>query len=123
MREVLRHDPPVQNTRRFIAADGVIAGRRVAAGETVLVVLAAANHDAAVNPEPERFDVARERRRTFTLGAGVHACPGEQLAIVIAQAGVERLLARGIALGALAEAVTYRPSANTRIPRFARGPA
>jgi cytochrome P450 len=123
IQEVLRHDPPVQNTRRFIAADGVIAGRRVAAGETVLVVLAAANHDAAVNPEPERFDVARKRPRTFTLGAGVHACPGEQLAITIAQAGVGRLLARGVALGALAEAVTYRPSANTRIPRFARGPA
>jgi cytochrome P450 len=121
IREVLRHDPPVQNTRRFIAADGLVASRRMTAGDTVLVVLAAANHDATANPAPERFDPARERRRTFTFGVGAHACPGEQLAITIAHAGVERLLARGIALEPLGRAVTYRPSANARIPRFASG--
>ena len=87
VREVLRHDAPVQNTRRFIVADGLVAGQRMAAGDTVLVVLAAANHDAAANPAPERFDVERARRRTFTFGAGIHACPGERLAGAIAQAG------------------------------------
>jgi len=123
IREVLRYDPPVQNTRRFIVANGLVAGRRMAAGDTVLVVLAAANHDAAANPAPERFDVTRARRRTFTLGAGAHACPGEQLAITIARAGIEQLLARGVALASLAEAVTYRPSGNLRVPLFARGTA
>jgi cytochrome P450 len=125
IREVLRHDPPVQNTRRFIAADGQIAGRRVTAGDTVLVVLAAANHDAAANPGPERFDAARAHRRTFTFGAGPHACPGERLAITIAAAGIEGLLARGLArglpLGPLAGTVAYRPSANVRVPLFAGG--
>jgi cytochrome P450 len=123
IREVLRHDPPVQNTRRFIVADGLLAGQRVAAGDTVLVVLAAANHDAAANPAPKRFDVARASRRTFTLGAGVHGCPGEQLAITIARAGVEQLLARAVPLAALADAATYRPSGNLRVPLFARGTA
>jgi cytochrome P450 len=121
IREVLRHDPPVQNTRRFVAADGVVAGRRMTAGDTILVVLAAANHDPAANPAPERFDVARERRRTFTFGAGPHACPGEQLAITIARAGVQELLARGVAPGSRSGAVAYRPSANVRIPLFASG--
>jgi len=121
IREVLRHDPPVQNTRRFIEADGLVAGRRMRAGETVLVLLAAANHDPAANPAPERFDVARARRRTFTFGVGVHACPGEQLATTIARAGVEQLVARGIALEPLARTVTYRPSVNARIPLFASG--
>ena len=120
---MLRYDPPVQNTRRFIVADGPVAGQRMAAGDTVLVVLAAANHDAAANPAPERFDVARASRRTFTLGAGIHGCPGEQLAITIARAGVEQLLARGVALAPLAEAVTYRPSGNLRVPLFARATA
>jgi cytochrome P450 len=123
IREVLRYDPPVQNTRRFIGADGPVAGQRMTAGDTVLVVLASANHDAAANPAPERFDVSRASRRTFTLGAGIHGCPGEQLAIAIARAGVEQLLARGVALAPLAEAVTYRPSGNLRVPLFARGPA
>lgn len=121
IREVLRHDPPVQNTRRFIATDGQIAGRRVTAGDTVLVVLAAANHDAAANPAPERFDAARAHRRTFTFGVGPHACPGEQLAITIAAAGIEGLLARGLPLGPLAGTVAYRPSGNVRVPLFASG--
>ena len=31
--EVTRHDAPVQNTRRFVAADGEIAGHAVRAGD------------------------------------------------------------------------------------------
>jgi cytochrome P450 len=119
VREVLRHDAPVQNTRRFVATDGVIAGQRMAAGDTVLVVLAAANHDAAANPRPERFDPDRAGRRTFTFGAGPHACPGETLAVAIAWAGVERLLTHGLALEALPARPAYLPSGNLRIPLFA----
>jgi cytochrome P450 len=119
MREVLRHDAPVQNTRRFVAEDGVIAGQPMAAGDTVLVVLAAANHDAAANPRPERFDVGRADRRTFTFGAGPHACPGETLAVSIARAGVEALLAHGLDLDTLPARPAYQPSGNVRIPLFA----
>ena len=122
IREVLRHDAPVQNTRRFLAADGVIAGQSMAAGDTVLVVLAAANHDAAANPQPERFDEARASRRTFTFGVGPHACPGETLAVSIARAGVERLLAHGLDLDALPADPAYQPSGNVRIPLFAGAP-
>ena len=119
VREVLRHDAPVQNTRRFLAADGVIGGQPMAAGDTVLVVLAAANHDAAANPRPERFDEARASRRTFTFGVGPHACPGETLAVSIARAGVESLLAHGLDLDALPARPGYQPSGNVRIPLFA----
>lgn len=118
IREVLRHDPPVQNTRRFIASAGTLAGQRMAAGDTVLVLLAAANRDPSANPEPDRFDPLRVDPRVFTFGAGPHACPGERLAVAIARAGVERLLAAGIALEPLAEPTTYRASANARIPLF-----
>jgi cytochrome P450 len=122
IREVLRHDAPVQNTRRFLAADGVIGGQPMAAGDTVLVVLAAANHDAAANPRPERFDEARASRRTFTFGVGPHACPGETLAVSIARAGVESLLAHGLDLDALPARPAYQPSGNVRIPLFAGAP-
>jgi cytochrome P450 len=114
--EVLRHDPPVQNTRRFLARDGVVAGQEMREGDAVLVLLAAANRDPAANPSPERFDPFRRERRAFTFGAGVHACPGEALAAVIARAGVERLLLGGLDLERFAAGVTYRPSANARIP-------
>ena len=119
IREVLRYDSPVQNTRRFLAQDGFVADEKMRAGDVILVVLAAANHDPSVNPTPERFDLFRRERRIFTFGVGPHACPGEALATTIANAGVGRLIVSGVALERLAETMTYRASANTRIPLFA----
>jgi cytochrome P450 len=118
IQEVLRYDSPVQNTRRFLAEDGIVAGEKMKAGDAILVILAAANRDPSVNPNPERFDIFRNERRIFSFGVGAHACPGEALATTIAKAGVERLIASGVELGRLAETMTYRASANARIPIF-----
>jgi cytochrome P450 len=118
--EVSRYDPPVQNTRRFVAADGVVAGQPMRAGDAILVVLAAANRDPAANPDAARFDIARPDRRCFTFGIGAHACPGEVLAQTIAQAGVARLIATGAVRESLLENLAYQPSVNGRIPVFSR---
>ncbi|HEX2885939.1 cytochrome P450 [Vineibacter terrae] len=117
--ETLRADPPVQNTRRFVADDGVVAGQQMRRGDAILVVLAAAGRDPAANAEPARFDTARQDRRLFTFGAAVHACPGERIAAAIAQAGVARLLAGGVRPEALLQDLAYRPSGNVRMPLFA----
>src|SRR5262249_40444165 len=45
--EVLLLDPPTHNTRRFLAADGIVAGQEMHAGDGILVLLAAAGRDAA----------------------------------------------------------------------------
>ena len=118
VREVVRYDPPVQNTRRFLARDAVVAGQAMKTGDTVLVVLAAANRDPRANPEPSSFDPLRSSRQAFTFGAGPHACPGEAVAIAIATAAVHRLLAAGVKPERLAARFAYRPSANTRVPVF-----
>ncbi|HKQ92753.1 MAG TPA: cytochrome P450, partial [Blastocatellia bacterium] len=118
IQEVLRYDSPVQNTRRFLAEDGIVAGEKMKAGDAILVILAAANRDPSVNPNPERFDIFRKERRIFSFGVGAHACPGEALATTIAKAGVERLIASGVVLEGLNETITYRASANARIPIF-----
>jgi cytochrome P450 len=109
LQHVLRFDPPVQNTRRFVAEDSVVAGHPMRAGDAVLVVLAAANRDPA-------------SRHLFTFGIGPHACPGEALATTIAKAGVESLLAAGVDLEGLAKQFIYRPLANARIPLFGETP-
>jgi cytochrome P450 len=116
--EVLRFDSPVQNTRRFVVKGGILAGQDMKEGDAILVLLAAADRDPLANPDPERFDIFRPDRRIFTFGVGIHACPGETLAVTIAQAGLEQLLASGLDLEQLAGAVTYRPSINVRIPMW-----
>jgi cytochrome P450 len=113
--EVLRYDPPGQNTRRYLAQQGQVAGQAMQEGDGILVVLAAANRDPALNPHPERFDIHRKERHMFTFGAGPHSCPGETLAATIAQAGVEQVLASGADLAQLATTVVYRPSVAVRI--------
>jgi cytochrome P450 len=112
VQKVLRYDPPIQNTRRFLAGSGTILGQQMKEGDVILVVLAAANRDPLANPDPERF----ENRRVFTFGAGAHGCPGESFAISIAEAGVLQLMASGLRLDELAGPPGYRPSVNARIP-------
>ncbi|HKX32558.1 MAG TPA: cytochrome P450 [Blastocatellia bacterium] len=114
--EVLRYDSPVQNTRRFLARDGLVAGREMKGGEAILVLLAAANRDPAANPDPARFDLFRRERRIFTFGLGAHACPGEMFAATIAETVVRLLIGSGLDLDRLT--ATYRASANLRIPLF-----
>jgi cytochrome P450 len=116
VQEVLRYDPPIQNTRRFLAGSGEIDGQQVKEGDAILVVLAAANRDPLANPDPQRFEVLRENRRTFTFGVGAHACPGETLAVGIAEAGVRQLLDSGLRVEELARPTRYRVSSNARVP-------
>ena len=111
--EVLRYDPPIQNTRRFVAVDTIVAGQPMCAGDAILIVLAAANRDPTVNPNPDRFDIDRPNRHTFSFGAGAHACPGSTIAVTIARAGVEALLAAGVSPDG---PTNYRSSVNVRLP-------
>lgn len=103
VKHVVRYDPPVHNTRRYSAAEIVLLDNRVRADETILVLLAAANHDPV-------------SRRSYTFGMGAHACPGERVACAIAVAAVSRLMQRG-ELQTL-RFTGYRPALNVRIPEF-----
>jgi len=117
--ETARHDPSVHNTRRFVAEAATIAGTPLAAGDAVLLVLAAANRDPAFNPEPERFSLVRARRRMLGFGHGMHACPGQALACTLAAAGLEAVLRRTPDFEAIrARGWHYRPSVAARIPVF-----
>ncbi len=109
--EVLRHDAATQNVRRFMAEDAEIAGRRIKAGQTILVVLAAANRDPLANASPDEFRLDRPGRQVFTFGLGGHRCPARGLAVSIAAAAITRLAAPGFAS-------RYRPSQNARMPVF-----
>ena len=121
--EVLRHDPPVHNTRRTLAADMQIGGVPMRAGDTLLIVLAAAERDPARHDAPDRFRLDRAPLASLVLGAGAHVCPGAAIGLTIAQAGWRALLsgASAPALAALAGRVRWRASVNARLPFFGQG--
>ncbi|MEM7285745.1 MAG: cytochrome P450 [Actinomycetota bacterium] len=88
--EILRHRPPVQASIRQAAVDVELAGVTIPAGEKVMVLLSAANHDEDVFTDPDRFDVGRfadDAGAQFTpaganrgFGGGAHTCTGSLLA-------------------------------------------
>jgi cytochrome P450 len=88
------------------------------AGDQILVVLAAANRDPAHCVRPQAFDPDRPDRGSFTFGAGPHGCAGQAIAISIAAAGIQALMAYGLDIAALTGPVEYRRSVNSRIPQF-----
>ena len=118
--ETARHDPSVQNTRRFAAQAFPFGDTTIEAGQAVLLVLAAANRDPAFNPAPDVFQTTRAVRRMLGFGHGVHACPGEALAYTLAAAGLGALLAvRSAEVESLPDCGwSYWPSVNARIPLF-----
>jgi cytochrome P450 len=78
--EILRWITPVKSFMRTATEDTEIRGRRIATGESVMLVYPSANRDEDVFDEPERFDVGRDPNRHLAFGTGVHFCLGAQLA-------------------------------------------
>lgn len=115
--EVARYEAVTHNTRRFVSKDTRILDVDVREGDVILVVLAAANRDPAVNPMPERFLLERENRRVFTFGHGPHLCPGQALARSIVTGAVGHVLTVPLP-DAGAVAWTYKSLPNIRIPVF-----
>ena len=116
--EVARHDSPVQNTRRFVAARCTIGDCVLEAGDSVVLLLASANRDPWANPDPDSFLLDRPARRTFSFGYARHECPGQQLALSIAAHTFQALLRLQPAFNAEDLLWRYLPSLNGRIPSF-----
>lgn len=79
--ESLRFDGSLQAEYR-IARDRVeLNGIELEAGQHVIIVNGAANHDPAVFGFPETFDIYRANaRKHLTFGFGIHHCLGAELA-------------------------------------------
>jgi cytochrome P450 len=77
---------------RVARSDTEIAGTPVAEGEMVFVMLAAANRDPRVFPDPTVADVERWPNAHLGFGHGIHFCIGAQTARLEAQIGFEQLL-------------------------------
>jgi len=93
--EVLRYDPPTQVVVRVATRNLRLGRAALAEGDTLLLMLGAANRDPAQFEDPDRFDVAREgAHRHLAFGLGVHFCLGAPLARVEGEAAFAALIAR-----------------------------
>lgn len=78
--ETLRYDPPVQLVGRVAGEDITVDGVRIPKGDNMILLLAAAHRDPAVNNRPDDFDPDRVPLRHLAFGLGAHFCLGAPLA-------------------------------------------
>jgi cytochrome P450 len=78
--EMIRWTTPVKEFMRTAAADTMVRGVPIAAGESVYLAYVSGNRDEEVFDEPFRFDIAREPNKHLAFGYGVHFCLGAALA-------------------------------------------
>jgi len=78
--ESLRIGTPIRAFTRLANADYRAGEVFVPAGDRVVILYAAANHDERRYSDPGMFDIERDARDHVAFGHGVHRCAGAHLA-------------------------------------------
>lgn len=113
LNEVLWKQTPTQNfIGRWATQRCELAGRRIQAGDLLVLGFAAANTDPQVQPGTP--DSSGENRAQMSFGHGEHGCPfpAPELAKIIATSAIEVLLDRlpDVELAVAEEELHWRPS-------------
>jgi cytochrome P450/ferredoxin-NADP reductase len=95
--ETLRYESPAQNLSRQTATEISVRGVTIPENARVVLLIASANRDERVYPNPDRFDISRTfttDNKILAFGEGIHSCIGESLARLTAKVAVEELVVR-----------------------------
>jgi cytochrome P450 len=114
--EVLWEDPPLamyslHRARRPLT----FHGRAIETGDPVMVSYAAVNTCPHANQVPD--EQRSDHKAHLAFAAGPHACPAENIVLVVAVAAIERLMGRlpDIELTVPAATLTYQPGPIYRV--------
>lgn len=92
--EILRYRSPNQFGNRETTAEIELDGMKIDAGVNLHLCIGAANRDAAVFANPQRFDITRKPNRHLAFAGGPHVCVGLTLARLEGRIALSRFLAR-----------------------------
>ncbi|MFV2119358.1 cytochrome P450 [Streptomyces sp. Act-28] len=93
LEQVLWDDPPLSAiTGRWATGDTVLGGRRIRAGDMLLLGIAAGNVDPEIRPDLGKPLLGNRAHLAFS--SGPHECPGQDIGRAIADTGVDTLLDR-----------------------------
>lgn len=108
--EIFRWQSPLAYMRRTAARDTMCRGRRIRAGDKVLLWFAAGNRDPRVFEQPHEFLVGRRNvSKHMSFGCGIHRCVGLSLAHMQLRILWEEVLRRFAAVEVVGDPV-YVPS-------------
>lgn len=92
--EFLRFSGPFQRDARVCKEATEIGGKRIEVGQTLLLLLGAANRDEAQFADPENLDITRDPNKHVGFGYGPHICLGAPLARLETALAINTLLRR-----------------------------
>ncbi len=92
--EMLRYEPPSQQTARLAPRDLELGGKKIRKGQAAIAVMAAGNRDPDRFPDPDRFNITRADNRHLSFGWAAHFCFGAALARIEGQVALEEMLKR-----------------------------
>jgi cytochrome P450 len=92
LEEFLRMDMPQLGFARTSDGDFEYKGKIFKDKEPIALVFPAANRDPEVFENPEEFRIGRSPNPHLTFGAGIHACPGKNIARAVVLAALESLI-------------------------------
>ena len=90
--ETLRFATPLQLAGRTTSREVELHGVTIPAGGRVVLLYGAANRDERHYPDPDTFDLRRERGRHLGFSEGMHGCLGAPLARLEVQTALEEAL-------------------------------
>jgi cytochrome P450 len=109
--EILRWVSPLQRQRnRWVTEPMELGGTKLEVGQSVVVLLGAANHDPARFENPDVLNFARPAVRHLTFGHGPHFCLGAALARLEVRTGLRCLLTHAPDLRLASDHVDWRPN-------------
>lgn len=110
--ELIRYANPVERApMRFVAETTVLHGQTLVRGDSVSLVLAAANRDPAQFERADELDITRDPNRHLGFGLGIHYCLGAPLGRLEGRIAVDALLAHlpGLRLASPASGLRWHP--------------
>jgi pimeloyl-[acyl-carrier protein] synthase len=110
--ELMRLVSPNQFIRRQAREDVALGDQTIRAGDTLLLILAAANRDPEAFPDPDGF--VFNRPQTVALGHGIHYCLGAPLARLEGRIALQTVFERWPTIR-LAGELVYADNFNVRL--------
>lgn len=118
VREIIRFDPPVQNTRRVLAAPITLGTHALQPGDEVLIVLAAANRDPLHFLNPNRLQINRSTMPPhLSFGYGAHQCLAEHYMVELTTQTLRYLFSKYQHIECTDQRTEYEPRVNVRLPK------
>ncbi len=90
--EALRFDSPIQVISRQALSDTQLSGYTISKHQNVHCLMGAANRDHTRFKNPDDFDITRKPEPPISFGQGIHYCLGAQMAKLVSEIAVMKLI-------------------------------